>query len=695
MVVGDSISQGLEGDYTWRYRLKERLAATATDVDFVGPWSGTTRIPSHYSTSSQPAVHDGAYRPGISFTDSQNLAQWGWQMAQAKWDIASNVATYQPDYLLVELGFNDLGWFVSGPQGTADSLREFITNARAAKPDVRILVANVVHRSPLGDSNPDLPQKITDYNGLLPALVSSVSTSQSPVALVDLDGAYDYTTDSYDDLHPNVRGEYVIARAFANALANRFSLGAAWADLPGSMPADLHPSPPTAVQVVRSGDGLQISWTHSFGAGGYRLFTRDVTKGDGFQPSYYAIGADDWTSANLPAGHVFEYYVKPERGNYTGGASPTAQGTVTPLPKVQNVTTSNDKDQPYTATVHWSPVDGAADYHVYAAPCKGLEGGCSPAWEPPASDYKLVQWNLSGKTSWTQGYVLDCTWYYVVAEKNGGEGPASAPSFECPYVGNYYNLLARNRYLDTAPDAGDYKLVTKVAANANGLDEMVVGRGFIGTKPGGSIFDSLGHWTAATLTNAISDGRTFSDNPYGSSKVGVGWNPRTGEVGIYVHRSCAIIYFDQTCKDAYPVKLVPDASIYGDSNIDSYNYVSVAKDGADLVVTVAALNSWNRIVGILPAGLRADFNGTGESFGRINAKFRIHPSGSSYSVSLVADKFPSWEFYRYPKTTEVIAGVQLVPSITLGKRDQTDITALRAGSPSTCTSSGGEWMSCS
>ena len=41
MVVGDFISQGYAGDYTWRYRLWEWLRAGAVDVDFVGPYSGT------------------------------------------------------------------------------------------------------------------------------------------------------------------------------------------------------------------------------------------------------------------------------------------------------------------------------------------------------------------------------------------------------------------------------------------------------------------------------------------------------------------------------------------------------------------------------------------------------------------------------------------------------------------------------
>lgn len=41
MIVGDSISQGMEGDWTWRYRLWDWLDSQSVDFEFVGPWNGT------------------------------------------------------------------------------------------------------------------------------------------------------------------------------------------------------------------------------------------------------------------------------------------------------------------------------------------------------------------------------------------------------------------------------------------------------------------------------------------------------------------------------------------------------------------------------------------------------------------------------------------------------------------------------
>jgi lysophospholipase L1-like esterase len=45
-----------------------------------------------------------------SFRDSGHAAFWGRQAAQSKNTIKGWVSEYKPDYLLIMLGFNDLGW---------------------------------------------------------------------------------------------------------------------------------------------------------------------------------------------------------------------------------------------------------------------------------------------------------------------------------------------------------------------------------------------------------------------------------------------------------------------------------------------------------------------------------------------------------------------------------------------------------
>ena len=40
LIVGDSVTQGSRGDYTWRYFWWKNLEARDADVDFVGPTTG-------------------------------------------------------------------------------------------------------------------------------------------------------------------------------------------------------------------------------------------------------------------------------------------------------------------------------------------------------------------------------------------------------------------------------------------------------------------------------------------------------------------------------------------------------------------------------------------------------------------------------------------------------------------------------
>jgi lysophospholipase L1-like esterase len=163
---------------------------------------------------------DGYYSSHVSsvFTASgasSHDALWGWPFFQARTHIAQDVSAYQPAYLLVELGFNDLA-FLTSPAATLADAKTLIGAARAADPKVRILIANVVHPAPLSGF-PNLNSAISAYNTGLAAAVPHWSTAKSPVRLVDISSGYSAATDTYDGLHPNGVGEYVIADAFTAA----------------------------------------------------------------------------------------------------------------------------------------------------------------------------------------------------------------------------------------------------------------------------------------------------------------------------------------------------------------------------------------------------------------------------------------------------------------------------------------------
>jgi lysophospholipase L1-like esterase len=105
---------------------------------------------------------------------SDHFSAWGRQLAQQKSLIRGMVATYQPDYLLVLLGFNDIGWFISDAEGTFESMETFIGEARAAKPDVKFALSNIPQRTFIGGRD-DLPIKTDVYNQILAGAIPWLS----------------------------------------------------------------------------------------------------------------------------------------------------------------------------------------------------------------------------------------------------------------------------------------------------------------------------------------------------------------------------------------------------------------------------------------------------------------------------------------------------------------------------------------
>jgi hypothetical protein len=124
MIVGDSITQGHEGDWTWRYRLWEWFNDEGIAVDFVGPFIGTfppdsdidqslgTPTPPLGVPPTGPATTFGGYAVGANKDfDSNHFGAWGRQLALDRDLIHSMAQAYSPDYLLVLLGFNHLKIF--------------------------------------------------------------------------------------------------------------------------------------------------------------------------------------------------------------------------------------------------------------------------------------------------------------------------------------------------------------------------------------------------------------------------------------------------------------------------------------------------------------------------------------------------------------------------------------------------------
>jgi lysophospholipase L1-like esterase len=277
MVVGDSISHGQEGDYTWRFRLAQWAADTSQNLKmtYVGPYKGTNPVvfpsppaPAPLQGQSPPSnapdfTNGAGYAAGIgSEWDTGHFAAWGRQVAEDKSRIQQMVAAYQPDILLVELGFNDIGWFVSDAMGALQSMEQLVSNARAIKADIKIAIANIPQRTYLNGRD-DLVANTNQYNDLLKSAITAWTQAGSPIGLVDLYGSYSCTPNggcpaAYDGLHPNELGEYQIAAAFSRTMASSFGIGRAPLTIPAVVPT--RPTPvPSGFQALSGPLGIQVS----------------------------------------------------------------------------------------------------------------------------------------------------------------------------------------------------------------------------------------------------------------------------------------------------------------------------------------------------------------------------------------------------------------------------------------------------
>ena len=317
MVVGDSISQGSAGDFTWRYRLYRQLVASGERPDMVGPRSDL------YDNVNE---RQGDFDYADPAFDSDHDAVWGRLLASAADTIADEMAAARPDYLLVLLGTNDLA---SGDSATVaeTSLRRFVANARTRNGGVKIVLGTLLPTAKsLTDS--DLAGRIDDYNGRLVRVAAELSTKASPIVVAETGRGVDVAADLYDGTHPNARGEYKIAAAFAEALAGEFALGR---PIPAPLP-DVPVGPRTAPQLTGEVGAriATLSWTPSPGATAYWLWQRVAgTATFSRVPGSLSPSQRQWASAALNRGVAYEFQVQPVKVDDAGAVSNVIRITTT------------------------------------------------------------------------------------------------------------------------------------------------------------------------------------------------------------------------------------------------------------------------------------------------------------------------------------------------------------------------------
>ncbi len=97
LLEGDSITQGFNGDFTWRYRLDKEIGRQGANIDLVG----SRRSPFVRSGFKSSQYADPRF-------DSNHFAQVSSTFARHTAEVYDEVRGQQPDVVVVALGINDL-----------------------------------------------------------------------------------------------------------------------------------------------------------------------------------------------------------------------------------------------------------------------------------------------------------------------------------------------------------------------------------------------------------------------------------------------------------------------------------------------------------------------------------------------------------------------------------------------------------
>ncbi|MEV5968447.1 GDSL-type esterase/lipase family protein [Streptomyces sp. NPDC051921] len=230
LFVGDSMTIGRAGDFTWRYRMWRHLESVLPGgYAIVGPRTAL------YEATDDAATSHAYGAPDFPADARRHLAGWGEGWLHMAPLVGETVAATGADVLLISLGLIDLGFYTNSDQ-TAENVRAFLAAARAANPRVRAVLLPVI---PNVRAEYDAPfaAECARFNELLAKTVADQDSAASPLLLATVPESYDIHADTYDGTHPGPTGEHKLAAAFADAMHQAWGLGGPYRDSPAAAAA--------------------------------------------------------------------------------------------------------------------------------------------------------------------------------------------------------------------------------------------------------------------------------------------------------------------------------------------------------------------------------------------------------------------------------------------------------------------------
>jgi lysophospholipase L1-like esterase len=360
IIVGDSISQGSSGDFTWRHRLWQGITQVRADgVSLVGP--RTDLYDNVRSTS-------GSQYYAAAFAQKAHAATWGSSFADENPRVSGRVAAAGATVAIVQLGTNDLSYSLTPVQAVAAADR-MVTELRAGNPSIKIVIGEVPHTYNHYTEEYSLIAQGTEYASGVRAMATRRSSSASPIVVAGTRSGWDAAFHAYDGTHPNPSGEAILANAYLRSLAQLNVIPNA-PTLNTSISWPVRGPAPT---LTPSTESLKVSWSRvSTGASAMYIRYRGSEWND-WQELPYPVGGqygDSWTLGPIAGGETYDVQLKPNKYMMTGvyggstrsyvpGLTPSAATNVTATP-----VRSDTSDSTYGLNVSWTPGDLATGHYI-------------------------------------------------------------------------------------------------------------------------------------------------------------------------------------------------------------------------------------------------------------------------------------------------------------------------------------------
>lgn len=216
LCLGNSITNGVDTFNSYRRNLWQLLHANNYNFDFIGSWS------KHHAGTDVP----------IPDFDMDNEGHSGWMfehiLKPPQWDSARGnlnewIKTYTPDIVLIELGTNDV-FQCRKPADMFANLNVILYLLREKNKHIKIFLAQIL---PLGtqwsekklcNNDTTYANAIINLNKQIALYAKQHSTTESHIIIVDQFTGVNPATDMFDDIHPNTKGEKIMAERWFEAI---------------------------------------------------------------------------------------------------------------------------------------------------------------------------------------------------------------------------------------------------------------------------------------------------------------------------------------------------------------------------------------------------------------------------------------------------------------------------------------------